>query len=94
MSDARNSNDICENNNDVERPPEVDHERPKSEDIGTNRVDWTTIERELPVDILLVTVKDDEFLYCYYYIKDTAKRCWCPGLGMVDFGTFGDGGVG
>jgi hypothetical protein len=93
MSDARNSDGLCENNNVVE-PPELDHELPKFKDIGKKRVDLSTLKDELPIDILLVTVKEHEFLSCYYYIKDTVKRCWCPDLGMVDFGTFGNGGVG
>jgi hypothetical protein len=93
MSVVLNSNETCENNNNnFGQPPEVDVVLPTRKDIGKTRVDWSSVESELPVEILLVTVKDHEFVNCYYYLKDT-KRSWCNGLGMVDFGKFGDGGV-
>lgn len=84
----------CENNNyDVQAPPELDIELPTRKNIGAKRIDRVAAESMfLPVDVLLVTVKDHEHVNCYYYLKDS-KRSWCHGLGMVDFGTFGDGGV-
>ena len=93
-SQVRDSDEICENNNcDVKPPPELAIKLPSRKDIGATRVDWTTAESALlPIDVLLVTVKDYEHVNCYYYLKDTT-RSWCHGLGMVDFGTFGDGGV-
>ena len=90
---AGNEDEICENNNcDFGQPPEVDVELPARKHIGKTRVDWSSIESELPIDLLMVTVKDHEFVNCYYYLKNT-KRSFCQGLGMVDFGTFAEGGV-
>ena len=43
----------------------------------------------LPVDILLLTVKDHEFSSCYMYMDSTCK-CWFDGLGYVYFGCIGD----
>lgn len=93
-SQGQNSDEVCKSNNcDVGPPPELDIKLPSRRDIGAKRIDWSTAESALlPVDVLLVTVKDHEHVSCYYYLKDT-KRSWCHGLGMVDFGTFGDGGV-
>ena len=88
---AQDSNEIRENNN-VVAPPQLSINLPKRKDIGASRTDWASIEPELPIDILLVTVKDHEFVNCYYYLKNK-KRSWCHGLGMVDLGTFGDAGV-
>ena len=39
---------------------------------------------ELPVDILLLTVEDCEFLACYQQLKDPF-RCWFDALGYVYF---------
>ena len=39
---------------------------------------------ELPVDILLLTVEDFEFLACYQQLKDPF-RCWFDALGYVYF---------
>ncbi|XP_028398222.1 uncharacterized protein LOC114521855 isoform X1 [Dendronephthya gigantea] len=90
-SHAQNPNERRENNN-VFVPPELSINLPKQKDIGKMRRDWASIEPELPIDILLVTVKDHEFVNCYYYLENK-KRSWCHGLGMVDLGTFGDGAV-
>ena len=45
---------------------------------------------QLPTDVLLLTVQDDEFLACYFCL-DNAYRSCTKGLGRVYFGEVGDG---
>ena len=45
---------------------------------------------ELPTDVLLLTVEDNEFLACYFYL-DNAYRSNTKSLGRVYFGKIGDG---
>ncbi|KAL9978790.1 hypothetical protein ACROYT_G016350 [Oculina patagonica] len=40
----------------------------------------------LPVEFLLVTVKNCEFIACYMQLKDPFNRCWFDGVGDVYFG--------
>ena len=44
----------------------------------------------LPVDILLLTVKDCEFSACYMHLNNPF-RCWFDGLGFVYFGDENEG---
>ena len=46
---------------------------------------------QLPVDILLMTVEDYEFLACYAYLKNSFKS-FHKKLGFVYFGTMGESG--
>ena len=47
-------------------------------------VQLTARQPELPVDVLLLTVEDFEFLACYQQLKDPF-RCWFDALGDVYF---------
>lgn len=51
---------------------------------STSDVQLKAKQPELPVDILLLTVKDSEFLACYQQLKDPF-RCWFDALGYVYF---------
>lgn len=81
----------CVKVDNVRPPPELDRRLPTQKDIGLRRYEWSSkeIQSQLPIDILLVTATDHEFNSCYSYIKQV-RRSWCPNLGMVDFGEFGD----
>ena len=48
-------------------------------------------DEQLPVDILLLTVEDCEFLACYYFLKNSFKS-YDQTLGCVYFGTMGESG--
>ena len=60
-------------------PPQLLYDLPSISDIQT-----TEKEPQLPVDILLLTVADDEFLACYQQLKNP-YRWWFDGLGFVYF---------
>ena len=74
MSGAQSSKDGNGN------PPELDINLPKLCDLTA-----TTKYPSLPIDILLVTVKDCEFLSCYAHLRNSFKW-YFDGLGYVYFG--------
>ena len=59
-----------------------------------SNIDTTTKppkDAHLPVDVLLLTVKDCEFLACYMQLKNPYRR-WFDGLGFVYFEDVGETG--
>ena len=68
-------------------PPKINVSLPEISELTQNFIRWKDVQ--LPIDILLLTVKDCEFLSCYYYINDPL-RSYCKGLGHVYFGSFGE----
>ena len=68
-------------------PPKINISLPEISELTQNFIRWKDVQ--LPIDILLLTVKDCEFLSCYYYINDPL-RSYCKGLGHVYFGSFGE----
>ncbi|KAL9979069.1 hypothetical protein ACROYT_G016670 [Oculina patagonica] len=67
--------------NDV--PPELSVHFPSIRDIRAPLNDPD--DTNLPVEFLLVTVKNCEFIACYMQLKDPF-RCWFDGVGYVYFG--------
>ena len=63
----------------IRGPPELNKVLPSLADINT-----TTKPADLPVDVLLLTVKNSEFLACYSELKNP-YRCYFDGLGYVYF---------
>ena len=59
----------------------------KLSELSQSKKLWRDVQ--LPIDILLLTVKDCEFLSCYYYINDPFKS-YLKGLGSVYFGSIGE----
>ena len=68
-------------------PPKVNISLPEISELTQNSKHWKHVQ--LPIDILLLTAKDCEFLSCYYYINDPF-RSYFKGLGRVYFGSFGE----
>ena len=68
-----------DSNNNAADPPQLAVGLPSIGDVTT-----TLKQPDLPVDILLVTVKDCEFLACYNELKDPFRCCF-DGLGYVYF---------
>ena len=66
----------------IRGPPELNKVLPSSRDINT--ISKPSNEADLPVDVLLLTVKDCEFLACYSELKNP-YRCYFDGLGYVYF---------
>ena len=71
------------------QPPPLSIEVPKMRDLPSKSKPWSDVQ--LPVDILLLTVKDCEFLACYTYLKNAFKS-YLLNLGHVYFGTMGESG--
>ena len=67
-------------------PPPLSIEVPKMRDISNKSNPWS--DDQLPVDILLLTVEDCEFLACYTFLENSFKS-YDPTLGYVYFGTMG-----
>ena len=68
-------------------PPELSVKLPELSDLCTTFNPWETVE--LPVDILLLTVEDCEFLSCFAYLKEPFKS-YHISTGYVYFGCMGD----
>lgn len=68
-------------------PPKININLPERNELTQNFKLWKDVQ--LPIDILLLTVKDCEFLSCYYYIVDPFTS-YCKGLGHVYFGSIGE----
>ena len=69
-------------------PPELNKVLPSSADIDIIRTKESK-EAYLPVDVLLLVVKDHEFLACYSELKNP-YRCYFDGLGYVYFSDVGE----
>ena len=70
-------------------PPPLSIEVPKMGDLPNKSKPWS--DAQLPVDILLLTVEDCEFLACYYFLENSFKS-YNQTLGFVYFGTMGESG--
>lgn len=70
-------------------PPRLSFALPTRADIPGTLYPWTDVQ--LPVDIVLLTVEECEFLACYAYLKN-AFRSYHTELGFVYFGTIGESG--
>ena len=70
-------------------PPPLSIEVPKMRDLPNKSNPWSDVQ--LPVDILLLTVEDCEFLACYTFLRNSFKS-YHQTLGYVYFGTMGESG--
>ena len=66
------------------RPPPLSIKVPKIRDLPNKSKPWSDVQ--LPVDILLLTVEDCEFLACYTYLTNAFKSY------HVNLGTMGESG--
>ena len=87
MSEAPAQTDFSEAR--PSNPPEVVVVSLKPRDLPKRSVEWKDVH--LPVDILLVTVKDDEFYSCLYYLNRGFYKSYKPELGLLYLGEMGDG---
>ena len=71
----------------IEDPPELNKVLPSLADIKA--ITKPSKDADLPVDILLLTVTNCEFLACYSELKNP-YRCWFDGLGYVYFSDVGE----
>lgn len=74
--------------NDTQTPPLLNFTVPKMKDIAPPSKEWQRIP--LPTDVLMLTVKDEEFLAIYAYLGNVFKSHH-KNLGRVYFGEMGDG---
>ena len=70
-------------------PPPLSIKVPKMRNLSKRSKPWSDVQ--LPVDILLLTVEDCEFLACYAYLNNAIKS-YHNNLGYVYFGTMGESG--
>ena len=70
-------------------PPPLSIEVPKMRDLPNRSNPWSDVH--LPVDILLLTVEDCEFLACYYFLENSFNS-YHQNLGYVYFGSMGESG--
>ena len=70
-------------------PPPLSIEVTKMRDLPNKSNPWS--DAQLPVDILLLTVEDCEFLACYAFLENSFKS-YHQNLGHVYFGTMGESG--
>ena len=67
-------------------PPGLSIKLPKLSELS--KISKPCSDAELPIDILLLTVEDCEFLSCFYYL-DKPFRSYCKETGYVYFGSMG-----
>ena len=67
--------------------PTLNIKPPKKSDLPNTSKPWNDVQ--LPVDILLMTVEDCEFLACYTFLRNPIKS-YQQNLGFVYFGTMGE----
>ena len=72
----------------MRRPPEVDIHLCKTKNLPKSSVPWDNIQ--LPIDILLLTVKECEFLSCLSYLNPGFQKSYHQTLGFVYFGDIGE----
>ncbi|CAH3184190.1 unnamed protein product, partial [Porites lobata] len=70
-------------------PPALTLELPKKSNLPNTFKPWNEVH--LPIDILLLTVDDCEFLACYAYLRNSFKS-YHKNLGYVYFGNMGENG--
>ena len=70
----------------MECPPQLNVKIQKMSDLPCNSSPWNIVE--LPIDILLMTVEDDEFLSCFSYLEKPFKS-YHSSIGFVYFGSIG-----
>ena len=70
-------------------PPSLTLELPKKSDLPNTFRPWNEVH--LPIDILLLTVEDCEFLASYAYLRNSFKS-YHKNLGYVYFGNMGESG--
>ncbi|XP_078368789.1 5'-methylthioadenosine/S-adenosylhomocysteine nucleosidase-like [Oculina patagonica] len=68
-------------------PPTLSIKLPKMSDLPKKSKPWN--DDHLPVDVMLLTVEDCEFLASYYYLRNPFKS-YHKSLGFVYFGSMGD----
>ena len=68
-------------------PPEVNIPMLETKDLPKTSVTWKSVH--LPIDILLLTVKECEFLSCLCYLNPGFCRSYRKSLGPVYFGDVG-----
>jgi len=68
-------------------PPELSITIPEKRNLSSAFKQWGDLE--LPIDILLLTVKDCEFLACYYFLRKPF-RSYLKELGFLYFGEMGE----
>ena len=69
-------------------PPKVSVHLPDRSEVTLNYKRWSDVQ--LPIDILLLTAEECEFLSFYHYIADPF-RSYLPGCGYTYFGSIGKG---
>lgn len=69
-------------------PPELSFDIPEISQLSFLSTNWENVE--LPVDILLFTVRKDEFLSCFGFLKNPIMRSSRGCLGIVYFSSMED----
>ena len=84
---SSSKNSLSDTRNHVGDPPELNKVLLSFADIKA--ITKPSKDADLPVDILLLTVTNCEFLACYSELKNP-YRCWFDGLGYVYFSDVGE----
>ena len=98
QSVSGSSSSSNKNTNTNRNPPNIDFSKLpakkelKMKDLPARRRPWHQVE--LPVDVLLLTVKDCEFLACVSYLNQGFYSSFQDQLGFVHFGKIGKEGQG
>ena len=72
-------------------PPRLSMKLPEESELPKACKLWSDVE--LPIDILLVTMDDCEFLSCFFFL-DNPYKSYCKQIGFTFFGSMGGGDQG
>ena len=68
-------------------PPQLSIKLPKPSDIQSTWVAWSEVE--LPIDVILLTAEEWEFLSCFAYLDAGPLKSYSKEIGYVYFGSMG-----
>ncbi|XP_078380840.1 uncharacterized protein LOC144663688 [Oculina patagonica] len=80
---------LDEERKSLEFPPRLNIKIPTMSDLPNTSCSWNIVD--LPIDILIMTVEDCEFLSCFFYL-DKPFKSYHKGIGYVYFGSVGSDG--
>ena len=75
----------CDRN---DKPPQLSFKLPKISDLPNSFADRSKVQ--LPIDVLLLTVEEYEFLSCYFFLEEAFKSYYKE-IGPIYFGAMGRG---
>ena len=79
--------ELCQPSPEDKKPPQLSFKLKKPSDVPKSTKEWGDVH--LPIDILLLTAKECDFLSCFSFL-DQPFKTYIQGIGLVYVGCMGD----